>query len=263
MRNEESLIKPSTLKCNICKTPYVNKFLPHSLYGYDKGYWKDIPQCDCKKRLDEEKREKEGKISKGRAMAGRIREIKNCGLGLRYINKSFSNYDRTKNEKAYNICLDYARNFKKHLQKGDGLFLTGDVGTGKSHLAAAIVDYLARIKKSKLRLQIKYSMSSEILSEVRNAIKANCTEEVIEGYKECTLLIIDELGTENKTDFGFEVLYKIMNYRYNNQLPTIFITNFNDVELEEKLDKRIISRIIGTCRGAKLTGSDYRISRGG
>ena len=99
-----------------------------------------------------------------------------------------------------------------------------------------------------------------MLSEIKFSFKENDTEEVLNEYEQAHLLIIDDLGAENITDWSYEMLYQIINYRYSNLLPTIFISNLSDLELEKKLDKRIVSRIYEMCKkGIRLTGKDYRI----
>lgn len=121
------------------------------------------------------------------------------------------------------------------------------------------MDYIARIHKRKRVFNIIFQTSSEILSKTKFSYKEKNTEELMARYKLSDLLIIDELGAENITEWSYEVLYQIINYRYSNLLSTIFISNLDDKELSEKLDKRIISRIYETCKGLKLTGKDYRL----
>jgi DNA replication protein DnaC len=255
-------------------------FLPHEVYGYDKGYWKDLPQCDCEEKLLEKTEERNRLKSKGEKIRGLIRQVRDSGIGKRYANKTFENFDKSKNKKAYLACLDYTKNFSDNLKSGKGLFITGKVGTGKTHLLAAIVDRLARLHKRKLfskcyldyyfdgvykdycnydEYPIIYVPASELFSKIRVSFEDRNTGGIMEKYQNCGLLIIDDLGVEKTTEFTVEYIYKIIDSRYRNLKPVIVTSNLTDDELKEKLSERIISRIYEICKGIKLEGKDYRL----
>ena len=73
------------------------------------------------------------------------------------------------------------------------------------------------------------------------------------------VLIIDDLGAEKMSEWIEETMFKIINKRYEEVLPTI-ITSNNDLEsMEERLGQRIVSRILEMCDVIKLEGGDRRI----
>ena len=189
-----------------------------------------------------------------------IREIR-YDIGLRFKAKTFSNFDKSRSPAAYKICLEYARNFLDNLKNGKGLFLTGNVGSGKTHLVVAIIDYIARIHKRKIKSFVTFKTSVNMLAEIKYSFDKNSTEQVIEDYENCCLLVIDDLGSEKTTDWTNELFYKIIDYRYSNLKPLIITTNLTDQELKEKLSERLISRIYEMCKGLKLTGKDYRLEK--
>lgn len=272
---EKELSRTSTHKCSICGTLYIERFLPLVIYGQDFGKWKVEPKCDCERKLEEEeyKIEKENikreiEKSKGKELKNLIIKTRDVGIGKRYEGKTFSNFDKEKNKKAYISCINYTKNFPDKLKNGKGLFITGMVGTGKTHLIAAIVDRLARLHKGKLfsgsysyneYLQIIYLSATELFSQIRASFEDNETEELIEKYINCSLLIIDDLGVEKTTDFTLEYIYKIIDSRYRKLKSVIIVSNFNDDELKEKLSERVVSRIYEMCKGVKLEGDDYRV----
>lgn len=203
--------------------------------------------------------EKERFKDSGKFIVGRIRRAKRCGIGTRYFNKTFRNYEAKGNEKAVNECRLFCKNFEKNLDEGRGLFLTGTVGTGKTHLIAAIIDYIARLYKRKYNLLIKYFTSTGLLSELKNSYEDRTSDELISDIKNCTLLVIDDFGAEKTTDWVLETYFEIIDYRYANLYPTIIATNLTDIEIKQKLSERIMSRIYESCKGIKLTGKDYRL----
>ena len=202
--------------------------------------------------------EKEELKDSGKFMVERIRRAKKCGIGARYFSKTFSNFEIRGNGKAINECKLYCKNFLKNRKEGKGLFLTGTVGTGKTHLLAAIIDYIARLYKRKIG-RVMYFTSTGLLNEIRNSYNNNESEEFTRKVKNCSLLLIDDFGAEKTTDWVLETYFEIIDYRYANLLPTIIATNLTDKEIKEKLSERIMSRIYEVNKGIKLVGKDYRL----
>lgn len=202
--------------------------------------------------------EKEILKDNGKFMIDRIRHAKKCGIGARYFSKTFSNFEIRGNGKAISECKLYCKNFLKNRKEGKGLFLTGTVGTGKTHLLAAIIDYIARLYKRKIG-RVMYFTSTGLLNEIRNSYNNNESEEFVHKVKNCSLLLIDDFGAEKTTDWVLETYFEIIDYRYSNLLPTIIATNLTDKEIKEKLSERIMSRIYEVNKGIKLIGKDYRI----
>ena len=205
--------------------------------------------------------EKQYKKERGQNKINEIQELKDT-IPKRFKKKSFSNFIKKRNQAAWQTCLDYARNYIDNAKQGKGLFLTGPVGSGKTHLAVAINDYIARILKRKLNYHTKFiifTTAIDLLSEIKYSYESNDTESTIKMYENCSLLILDDLGIEKSTEWTHELFYKIIDTRYSNQKPTIITTNLSDEELKIKLSERITSRIYEMCEGIKFTGKDYRI----
>ena len=205
--------------------------------------------------------EKQYRREQGQKIKFKIQEYKNT-IPKRFAKKSFSNFIKKRNQTAWQTCLDYARNYIDNTKQGKGLFLTGPVGSGKTHLAVAINDYIARILKRKLDYHsrfIIFTTAIDLLSEIKYSYESNDTERTITYYEDCSLLILDDLGIEKSTEWSHELFYKIIDTRYSNLKPTIITTNLSDEELKVKLSERIVSRIFEMCEGVKFTGTDYRI----
>ena len=257
MRTEKELKKISIHKCSICGKEYTEK--KEILFnGQEFIYY--YPNCDCEKKREKFLAKKE----KGIELKNKIRRIKNCGIPKRFKSKSFSKFDKKLDPKSFKICLDYAKNIKEHLEKGTGLFITGNVGTGKTHLVVAIIDYIARMFKRDFRSRIIFISAIDLLSKIKFSFDRKfktdkTTEEVVDRFKNCSLLIIDDLGAEKLTDWVQEMFYSIIDYRYKELKSTIITTNLTDIEIKEKLSERLISRIYEMCKGVKVIGKDYRI----
>jgi DNA replication protein DnaC len=136
------------------------------------------------------------------------------------------------------------------------LILMGGYGCGKTHLAAAIANECVDRGMSAL-----FVVVPDLLDYLRSAFAPHSEEAFdarFEAVRSAPLLILDELGVQAATPWAQEKLYQIINYRYNNRLPTVVTTNCT---LEE-LDARIRSRLsdLDLCQMATITAGDFRQS---
>ena len=190
----------------------------------------------------------------------KINEIsKNSGIPKRFRAKTFENYEeRSENSIAYKKAKNFAENFP---DVDKGLLLVGPVGTGKTHLAAAISNKLI----SRL-YSVYFGNTTDIMSFIKSTYSKDAEVTELEAVKLMTekvdLLVIDDLGKENETTNTIAVLYQIINRLYENEKPVIITTNYNSIDLAKKLGERgqaIVSRITGMCEPVVLAGEDWRL----
>lgn len=185
---------------------------------------------------------------------------KSNGLPLLFKKKTFDNYDESRNTPAYNAAKDFVDKFPNT----NGLLLSGNVGVGKTHLAAAIVNEL----NNKL-YSTYFGNIVDIISTLKSTYSRNSSLTEIEAIDLMTskvdLLIIDDLGKENTTEHNLSLLYRIINRLYENEKPIIITTNCNSKDLIYRLDEwgpAILSRITSMCTPIILSGEDWRIKYG-
>jgi DNA replication protein DnaC len=152
----------------------------------------------------------------------------------------------------------YVREIDANLAAGRGLWLMGDVGTGKTTLAMIV---------SKAAIDAGCSVAIYSLPRLLNLIRAAIeTEAGMIGFLEqlaaVDLLHIDDLGAENTTEWVLEQLYSIVNSRYEDERAMIVTTNLDHDELIEQLGERTVSRLAAICGdGLPLFGEDDRLKR--
>ena len=149
------------------------------------------------------------------------------------------------------ICRKYAEGWEKAKAENLGMLLWGDVGTGKSYMAASIANAL---------LQQEVSVRMLNLSDVMNAT-FECREELLREVRQCSLLIIDDYGMERDTEFGNEIAFQVIDARYQSRKPLIVTTNLSLNTLTSPKDtdhKRVYDRILEMCSPVHFEGRSLR-----
>jgi DNA replication protein DnaC len=154
----------------------------------------------------------------------------------------------------------YVRDINTNLDKGKGLWLFGDVGTGKTSLAMLV---------SKAALDAGRSVAIYSLPRLLSDIKETYEDRSQSSYMELfervvgvDLLHIDDLGAEKRTDWVLEQLYSIINERWQEQKAIIVTTNLVDVdELRDQIGPRTVSRLHEMCDLIPIMGRDRRMQQ--
>lgn len=159
---------------------------------------------------------------------------------------------RLKAEKIKESCSKYALSFSKGSKS---IMFMGGTGLGKTHLSLAIANVVINRGYS-----VVYGTAQNILGDLQNEDfgRTDNLRYTERGVLGCDLLILDDLGTEFKTQHSVSTLYNIINSRLSAKKPTIISTNFTFDELEDKYDQRITSRITGEYTQLVLVGNDIR-----
>lgn len=264
---------PKPEKCKYCgKTLYYECVV---LMGQAMIWNLEKPRCDCEKAVafwkgwdaKQEKIKKEKELAEEQELRKQKIEsiLGKSGIKKRYLSRTIDSFSVTaENKKSFEVATDYIKNFKEYFTQGKGLYLEGPCGTGKTHLAIAIA--LAIINTG---VPVICKTSIDILGDIKRCYERNSEvteEEVLEAYKTVDLLIIDDLGKEQVTEWSVPVLYSILNERYEALLPTIITTNYNTTALAEKLSAKgdtetataIISRFVESSKRVTMSWADYR-----
>jgi DNA replication protein DnaC len=106
---------------------------------------------------------------------------------------------------------------------GSWLALAGKRGSGKSHLAAAILLDVVKGGKAGLFLPV-----AEALDNLREGNRDGTYYAKMDRLKKCSCLVLDDLGKERNTEAGLEYLAQIIDHRYRYERQTIITTNASD-----------------------------------
>jgi DNA replication protein DnaC len=153
---------------------------------------------------------------------------------------------------------EYVDAIDERLEQGEGLWLMGSVGTGKTTLAMLVSKAAVEAE----RTVAIYSLP-RLLARIRRTYDAEAREqsylEFFERLTSVDLLHIDDLGAEKRSDWVLEQLYAIVNERYETQRSIVVTTNLDQAELEEQIGPRTVSRLVEICNDPlPLFGDDLR-----
>lgn len=194
------------------------------------------PVCASDKREMEEFERKKWQFAMVQKGSARIPK--------RFTEKSFADYrvDRPEQQIALDACVDYVDDFPKHKRDGRCMLLLGKVGTGKTHLAIAAVNFLIEECSVKAIYRTVGTVMSDIratFSDRSGSSEAYIMAEIIGA----DLLALDEVGATKQSEFELATLFSIINGRYEQGRPTIIVSNLSPAELNDAIGVRCVDRI--------------------
>ena len=218
-------------------------FIPVSEHKYGQMY---VSYSVCKYERQE------------RAQRAVERRFSRAGIPERFKDKSMNDYKMNElNEKAVKLAKYVTENV-------EGAYFYGANGTGKTLLASLIA-----ISKMNCGEQVLFISMPELMSELRNSMKSGEDVVKLDIAKVADCLILDDLGSERMTEWVGAQMFHILDYRLNQKLQTIITSNYSPTEIAKRIagndhddvqGRRIMSRIYGLCKVAKIDGKDGRIN---
>lgn len=142
---------------------------------------------------------------------------------------------------ACKTIKEYLNRFEEYQERGMGLYIFSSTkGSGKTRMAASIANELMNNQNK----QVKFASSTAILNEIKRTWGKDSQESesrVIDAITMSQVLIIDDFGAENPTDWVRERFNYIIDDRYANKRVTIITSNESVNTL--RYDKRVTTRI--------------------
>lgn len=235
----------------ITSKPFKNaegKTVSNSIVKWKNGrvdYWKERKSpTEEEKELERQKKEAEENQKREK----RIQDlIKSARVPYIFKNARAADFITTDNNKE---TVDLAIN---SILDNTGLYIYGECGTGKTMLTSIIVNERAHRNKSST-----FICATDIFFELNPFMNEDSTIAKTKRslIKKTPCLIIDDLGAEKTTEWTNSTLFDIVNYRYNQNLQTIFTSNFTLKDIEDRINgyegERLIRRIKAICKITKL-----------
>ena len=207
--------------------------------------------CECLQELcrQEQKRELSALLPTGRE------RFENFSLEL-YPDRFYPDYGttaRTLMQKNLAFCRKYAQEFRPGARS---LLFSGATGLGKTFLSGCVARQVSENGYS-----VVYVTAGKLFSDFE-AVKFERAEAgSLRDYRDCDLLIVDDLGTEMTTEFVKASLYELVNTRLLERRTSLISTNLNEDNLEARYGGQIASRLLGGYRVIYFLGDDIRRMR--
>lgn len=151
-----------------------------------------------------------------------------------------------------------AKNRGGQIEAGPSLLIVGATGTGKTHQAAGALRALC---VSGARFGWRLTTAADLYAAVRPHSGVDSEREFVK-YLLTKLLVLDDLGAAKSTEWVEEVNYRLINHRYEHELPTLITSNVPPKELSNAIGERVASRLSEMATRVVLKGADRRLNRG-
>ena len=236
---------------------------PHCGRQLDRAYYVSggkvvlsLPEpcgCDGEARAREAEEAERRSSEEKRRDDERERRYKRAGIPKRFLGA------QTERREA----IEFLATFEE--RHGQGLYIHGAVGRGKTYEASAIAKEFVDAGYS-----VVFTTAAGMLESIKETFDGSgSTADAVARYTKCDVLVMDDLGKEATREWSVNTIFMVLNARYEAMLPTVITSNFAPDEIAEKIGRRgereaadaIASRIAETCRPLCLAGPDRRTGK--
>lgn len=225
--------------------PRQSSCATHGIYtsiNYFGTIWSKCPECE------NEVKERESAVAAAKERADALeawqQRLGNSGIPERFQDRTLKNFIAETPEQKYALAfaVDYANSFDSVLKTGRSALFIGLPGTGKTHLAAGIgLRLMHRDKRSVLFLTVMRA-----IRRVRDTWSrgSEMTEsQAVASLVYPDLLILDEVGVQAGSESEKNILFDVINERYEKRKPTLMLSNLPKDEVSKYLGERIYDRL--------------------
>lgn len=248
---KDTRVEHTDVKCEDCNMPISRVYI-----DYENGNT-EMKETGCKCAVTKMINEKQREINAKTFDNGSI-------IHGKYNKKTLEDYETNTDQhvNAVNVAKHYIKNFNEHMANGQNIFIQGTMGTGKTHLAAAIRNALSAQKYRVLFLTVPdyFDTVKQEIDERRNgALKGGGQSRAIyKMAKDADLLILDDVGANRMTSFEIAELFRIVEARTDK--CTIYTTNYNKSDFTASREiNRVFSRMMQSTKLVVINGSDNRL----
>jgi DNA replication protein DnaC len=218
-----------------------DKHGPYTAINYIGRVWSGCPLCRAETEA-EEKAKKDAEEAEQRVRNWEQR-LGQSGIPPRFQDRTLENFvaENEAQQKAQTFAKSYADEFNEALKTGRSALFVGKPGTGKTHLAAGIG--MSLLKKGHPVLFMTVMRAIRRVKDTWGKGREESETEAIAAMVEPHLLILDEVGVQFGSDFEKNLIFDIINERYENRLPTILMSNLPTAEVRAYLGDRVFDRM--------------------
>jgi DNA replication protein DnaC len=203
--------------------------------------WTKCPSCSAVEKEAQQKQEA-AKAAEERDANWR-RQLSRAEIPPRFADRTIDNYvaDSEGQKRALEFAKQFAADLCADSLRGRSAIFSGGVGTGKTHMSVAIA--LEGMKAGKSAM---FTTVQRITRDVKSTFKRDSDlseNDIIESLIYPSLLIIDEIGVQFDSKFEHNLIFDVINSRYEKRLSTILLTNLSPKDVKQVLGDRVFDRL--------------------
>lgn len=202
--------------------------------------------CDKCMAENEERRKAEEAAEQAKPVFDRAASrLRWAGVTKRFEHATFESYhpDSPKQQAALERVFDYAQNFRDHFKAGRSMVMVGKPGTGKTHLGFSVLRHLMDHSDQFTGRLLGVSDLFRSIKDTWQRGSKKTEQQAIADLVAPHLLVIDEIGVQFDSVAEQNLLYEVINGRYQAVLPTVVISNLTRGELQQVIGARSFDRL--------------------
>jgi len=218
---------------------------------------RSCPECTAEAKAEKERKQAEAKAEAERQR--RLDRLDNAGVSLRHLTRTFDTYiaETAEQSGALEKCKLLADEIIKDPERKPSLIICGNPGTGKTHLACAIVIAVSDGGRSACRVS-----AADMVREFKDSWRKDSEfdeRKLLNWYGNIDLLVIEEVGVQFGSDTERMYIFEVINRRYENCLPTVIVSNMDIDKIRAEVGERVLDRLREDGgRMIKFTGESWR-----
>lgn len=193
--------------------------------------------------------------------------LRNTMVPKRFRQETLDTFKPTHNADKQTMVhiRNWVENAKDNVENGQGLFICGGSGSGKTHLAQAILKRVVHDEE----LCGMFVTAEQYIEMYDN--KRRFEDDYPDGYEDPNtmrylqevfdLVVVDALGLERDTAASRREITRLINTRYQNQLATIITSTLKPQQISDIYSTSLASVIKDCCFTIPLKSDDYRITK--
>ncbi|GAB3359008.1 MULTISPECIES: ATP-binding protein [Giesbergeria] len=215
---------------------------PYTSTHYFGAIWSKCPECERPKAAQVQAQA--AAQERADALAAWQQRIGDSGIPERFQDRTLKNYvaETPEQKKALAFATAYADGFDEVLRTGRSALFIGHIGTGKTHLAAGIgLRLMHRDCRTVLFMTVKRAIRR--VKDTWSRSSRETESEAVAALASPDLLILDEVGVQFGSETERQILFDVINERYEKRKPTLMLSNLPLDEVQEYLGERIFDRL--------------------